>query len=554
MSEQKICPQCGSEIPADAPNGICPKCLLGMAMQPSQTASLNATASVAASSKTTFVPPTAEELKDVIPQIEMLELLATGGMGAVYKGRQKSLDRLVAVKVLPPDLAQGSNFAERFTREARALGRLNHPNIVSVHESGQINGLYYFVMEYVEGTNLRQLLKDKSLTPKQVLAIVPTICEALQFAHDEGIVHRDIKPENILIDKKGRVKIADFGLAKLLGSDHIEENLTATYQIMGTIKYMSPEQMEGAKDIDHRADIYSLGVVFYELLTGELPLGRFPVPSKKVQIDVRLDEIVLRALEKEPSQRYQQAGDVKTEVESVVNTPGAETSKPKPESPPPSPKARNFWRGSRPRNAILRLAQDLDEIEDPYFRWVWFPLAGLSLFMLLATLCISALHPHGSNVELYFMLFLNIGFVFLGLNLLRFVRRKFLMIADPASISLWNPEQIESALKSSSEWLKYTAFASFLSGLMLACFLEHPQFYVLALVLSNGPLLLAARALSRSRSPGILPPLIAMLPLTPAIGLGLPLGIQLLRMLSRPEVKAFFEAKRAPQNSAGGNP
>ncbi len=188
----------------------------------------------------------------------------------------------------------------RFSREARALGKLNHPNIVAVHDSGEANGLYYFVMEYVDGVNLRHLLREKSLPPKEALAIVPQVCDALQFAHDEGIMHRDIKPENILIDKKGRVKIADFGLAKLVGQDHVDDNLTKAHEVMGTIRYMAPEQMEGAKDIDHRADIYSLGVVFYELLTRELPLGRFPPPSKRVQIDVRLDEIVLRALEKEP--------------------------------------------------------------------------------------------------------------------------------------------------------------------------------------------------------------------------------------------------------------
>ena len=155
------------------------------------------------------------------------------------------------------------------------------------------------------------------MSSEQALAIVPQICEALQYAHDEGIVHRDIKPENILLDKRGRVKIADFGLAKLLGHESVDAALTGTQQVMGTLRYMAPEQMRGARQVDHRADIYSLGVVFYELLTGELPIGRFAPPSKKVQIDVRLDEIVLRALEAEPEQRYQHASDVKTAIESM---------------------------------------------------------------------------------------------------------------------------------------------------------------------------------------------------------------------------------------------
>ncbi len=268
-------------------------------------------------SRPRFKPPAPEELAGRFPQLEILELLGKGGMGAVYKARQRGLDRLVAVKILPPEVGRDPAFAERFTREARALAQLSHPNIVGVYDFGQTEGLYYFVMEYVDGVNLRQAILSGGMTPKEALAIVPQICEALQFAHDEGIVHRDIKPENILIDKKGRVKIADFGLAKLLGHEPADQRLTATRQVMGTLRYMAPEQLEGSHDVDHRADIYSLGVVFYELLTGELPIGRFAPPSKKVQIDVRLDEVVLRALEKEPEQRYQHASELKTGVDQI---------------------------------------------------------------------------------------------------------------------------------------------------------------------------------------------------------------------------------------------
>lgn len=268
-----------------------------------------------------FEPPSPEELAGRFPQLEVLELLGKGGMGAVYKARHKGLDRLVAVKILPPEISRDAAFAERFTREARALAKLNHPNIVAVYDFGQTTeGLFFFVMEFVDGVNLRQALRTGGIASKEALAIVPQVCDALQYAHDEGIVHRDIKPENILIDKKGRVKIADFGLAKLLGRSESDLALTGTHQVMGTLRYMAPEQMEGSKQVDHRADIYSLGVVFYELLTGELPMGRFAPPSKKVQIDVRLDEVVLRALEKEPEQRWQQASEVKTEVEAIKAT------------------------------------------------------------------------------------------------------------------------------------------------------------------------------------------------------------------------------------------
>ena len=176
-------------------------------------------------------------------------------------------------------------------------------------------------MEYVDGLNLRQLEQAGRLSPREALAIVPQICDALQFAHDEGIVHRDIKPENILLDKKGRVKIADFGLAKILGREPDALRLTGAKDVMGTPHYMAPEQIEHPQDVDHRADIYSLGVVFYEMLTGELPLGKFQPPSQKVQVDVRLDEVVLHALEKEPERRYQQASEVKTDVETIAATP-----------------------------------------------------------------------------------------------------------------------------------------------------------------------------------------------------------------------------------------
>ena len=214
-------------------------------------------------------------------------------------------------------MARDPGFAERFAREAKALARLNHPNIVGVHDFGETDGLFYFVMEYVGGANLRRLIASKELASEQALEIVPQICEALQFTHDEGIVHRDIKPENILIDTHGRVKIADFGLAKLLDASARDQVLTQTHQVMGTPRYMAPEQMEGAQSVDHRADIYSLGVVFYELLTGELPLVRFDAPSQKAPIDGRLDKVVMRALEKELPRRYQHASELKTEVERL---------------------------------------------------------------------------------------------------------------------------------------------------------------------------------------------------------------------------------------------
>jgi serine/threonine protein kinase len=248
-------------------------------------------------------------------------------MGAVYKARQTSLDRFVALKILPAEANEDPAFGERFQREARALAQLSHPNIVGVHDFGQAGAYAYLVMEFVDGANLRQLQRGGHLSPSEALAIVPQICEALQFAHDHGIVHRDIKPENILIDTQGRVKIADFGLAKMMRLEAGAPDLTLTRHAIGTPQYMAPEQIEKPETVDHRADIYSLGVVFYEMLTGELPIGRFSSPSQRVEVDVRLDEVVLKALEKDPSLRYQQASAFKTEVETVAGgTPAASVS------------------------------------------------------------------------------------------------------------------------------------------------------------------------------------------------------------------------------------
>ena len=315
MSDEKKCGLCGAPLAAGTPEGLCPACLLKRALE-TQTAGGGLGAG--------FTPPSPEELGRFFPQLEILELLGRGGMGVVYKARQRDLDRIVALKILPSATDRDPAFAERFAREARALARLGHPNIVAIYESGQAGGLFYFVMEYVDGLNLRQLLAAAKMTPREALAIVPQICEALQTAHDQGIVHRDIKPENILLDKKGRVKIADFGIAKIVGADGKDMTLTGAGEMMGTPAYMAPEQIEHPQDVDHRADIYSLGVVFYQMLTGELPLGKFSPPSRirGMQIDVRLDEVVLRALEKEPELRYQQASEVRTHVETIAGTPG----------------------------------------------------------------------------------------------------------------------------------------------------------------------------------------------------------------------------------------
>ncbi len=315
MADEKTCPHCGKPVPPTALGGICPECMLKAGLA-TQTEGPGGTGPHG--TRVIHPPPTPAEIASLFPQLEILECLGRGGMGVVYKARQPRLNRFVALKILAREKEQDAQFAERFTREAQALARLNHPNIVTVHDFGEAGGHCYLVMEFVDGLNLRQLLQTRKMPSEQALTIVPKICEALQYAHEQGVVHRDIKPENILLGKSGRVKIADFGIAKMLGDETGQQTLTGARDAVGTPHYMAPEQIEKPLTVDHRADIYSLGVVFYEMLTGELPLGRFAPPSKKVQIDVRLDEVVLHALEKEPDRRYQQASQVKTAVETIA--------------------------------------------------------------------------------------------------------------------------------------------------------------------------------------------------------------------------------------------
>jgi len=287
------------------------------------------------------LPP--EQIAPHFPQLEILECLGRGGMGVVYKARQKTLNRFAALKLLAPERVRDTKFAERFAREAQALALLNHPHIVTIYDFGQAGGFFYLLMEFVDGANLRQVLRGGKFTPEEALAIVPPLCDALQFAHDRGIVHRDIKPENLLLDKAGRVKVADFGIAKMLGAgpSHGGGSVTpenATHSVVGTPGYCAPEQMNDPGRVDSRADIYSLGVVLYEMLTGELPGARLEPPSKKVHIDVRLDEIVLRALQTKPELRFQQANLLKTQVETL----SADAGKAKVKSPASAPPLARF--------------------------------------------------------------------------------------------------------------------------------------------------------------------------------------------------------------------
>jgi serine/threonine protein kinase len=262
-------------------------------------------------------PFTAAALASLFPDLKVLEPIGRGGMGLVCKARQIKLDRLVALKLIRPELAQHPAFFDRFSREARAMARLSHPNIVMIHDFGETGGVFHLVMELVEGTDLRQRLLRGALEPRSAILLALQICNALEYAHERGVIHRDIKPENVLLDRVHGVKIADFGLAKLLlpGS---QEGMTSTRHVLGTPYYMAPEQMDRPGHVDHRADIYSLGVVLYEMLAGVVPYGRYELLSDLVGTEEELDEVVGKALSRKPSDRYDSVAELHHDLTEIA--------------------------------------------------------------------------------------------------------------------------------------------------------------------------------------------------------------------------------------------
>ena len=250
-------------------------------------------------------------------------LLGIGGMGRVYTATQRGLARKVALKVLSPEFAKDEQFRRRFDREAGTLASLEHPNIVTVHDVGVEGDTPYIVMSLVKGPkgepmSLRNLLDGGAMDEEWALRIVQQTCAALEYAHGRGVIHRDIKPGNILIDAQGNAKIADFGIARVAGVGEASQ-LTSTGAVLGTVRYMAPEQMVDAAHVDARSDLYSLGVVLYEMLTGEAPIGRFELPSEtKKGLDHRLDGIVDKALRRAAAQRYQSASEMARDLSRIT--------------------------------------------------------------------------------------------------------------------------------------------------------------------------------------------------------------------------------------------
>jgi hypothetical protein len=292
-------------------------------------------------------------------QYRILEQLGKGGMATVYKAYQPSLDRYVAVKVLPPYFAHEAGFAERFTREARAVAKLEHPHILPIHDFGQEGDLSYIVMKYVEAGTLKEML-GQPINPRQASGIIGQVAEALDYAHEQGIIHRDVKPSNVLMDHGRWVLLTDFGLAKMVEAS---QALTASGVGVGTPAYMSPEQGRGMK-VNARSDVYSLGIVLYEMLTGRVPFEAetpmavvirhitdpLPLPRQmNPDIPESVERVILKALAKKPEDRFATTGEMAAALHQAVSqlptVPAVEVAAPPPEPlpaveaevPPPEP-------------------------------------------------------------------------------------------------------------------------------------------------------------------------------------------------------------------------
>jgi serine/threonine protein kinase len=264
----------------------------------------------------------------MLPQYEIECLLGRGGMGAVYKGRQTQLDRLVAIKILPPDLdGGGHDFTSRFKLEARSMARLKHANIITVYDFGQTaEGLLYFVMEFVEGMDVQAMIAQEGrLRSADAIAIAAHVCEALHYAHSNGIIHRDIKPANVIVGNDGHVRVADFGLVKVMNAAQTS-HLTMSGSVMGTPNYLAPESLTLGMSVDHRVDIYAVGVMLYHMLTGKVPRGMFELPSQKVPgLDPRLDAIIAHAMQEDRELRYQSAEELRSDLVSILTQPVPQT-------------------------------------------------------------------------------------------------------------------------------------------------------------------------------------------------------------------------------------
>ena len=334
MKTTLVCDQCGAALPADSPRGLCPQCLMNVGMESTLAGDCGAEGSDGHSE---ILNPPREDpatgaLLPYFGDYELLEKISQGGMGIVYKARQVKLNRIVAVKMILGGQLASETDIQRFLTEAEAAANLQHPNIVSIHEVGEHEGRHYFSMDYVEGKNVADFIKDNSLSAARAARLIKTIAEAIHFAHQRGTLHRDLKPQNVLIDAEGQPRITDFGLAKLTRTD---SSLTREGVVMGSPSYMPPEQAAGKNDlVGPASDVYSIGAMLYHLLTGRAPfMAETPLatlrkvmeeeptaPSKlNPKMPSDLETICLKCLEKQPLRRYHSARELAEEIDRFLN-------------------------------------------------------------------------------------------------------------------------------------------------------------------------------------------------------------------------------------------
>lgn len=245
--------------------------------------------------------------------------IGQGGIAEIYRGRQESLNRDVAIKILSPQLTSDPDIVRRFEQESMVIAKLCHPNIVHVIDRGTAGNRYYFVMEYIDGTSLREVIDSDKIPLKTKLDMIAQVCKALDYAHKNGVIHRDIKPANILIDRQGNPRVADFGIAQIVGRPDSE--MTSSDVVMGTLAYMSPEQKVSSTNVDQTTDIYAIGVIIYEILLGKKPNGRFKLPSEvDSSIDPAFDSVIEKCLADDPKDRFQTAVELKDALLEIVGT------------------------------------------------------------------------------------------------------------------------------------------------------------------------------------------------------------------------------------------
>jgi zinc protease len=346
MIDSKTCPDCGTMLPPDAPMGVCPKCLLKVGIDHSDKNTANEWTLLTGSqpqADSPTIPPTKHNsgVRASAPEIgtqvryfgdyELLSEIARGGMGVVYKARQVRLNRVVALKMILAGQLAGAAEVQRFHTEAESAAQLDHPGIVPIFEVGEYDGHHFFSMGFVDGDSLAKRIADAPLAPREAAGLVQKVSDAIQFAHDHGVIHRDLKPANVLLDKDGQPRVTDFGVAKKVKGD---SNLTGAGQVLGTPSYMPPEQAAGrVSELRETADVYSLGAILYELLTGrppfraETPLDTLMQVLEMEPVHPRLlnprvprdiETICLKCLEKDPRRRYDSAQKLSDELQRFL--------------------------------------------------------------------------------------------------------------------------------------------------------------------------------------------------------------------------------------------